>query len=151
MEEQGGWQIITQGSNLQPAFVKDVSQIGKKSFAFSLAWNSPTKKEDFAGIVQVVELTKADKGISFSIKDNYTGNTKSYHFMEPLLDGEVIWEADVVGGDTNWKKVSLYLTRYLKEAKRKKIGRDQYQEEKQYRFTFRVFERNAVNSFGIMV
>jgi pimeloyl-ACP methyl ester carboxylesterase len=150
-EEQGGWQIITQGSNLQPAFAKDVSQTGKKSFAVSLAWNSPTKKEDFAGIVQVVELTKADKGISFTIKDNYTGNTKSYHFMELLLDGEVIWEADVVGGDTNWKKVSLDLTRYLKEAKRKKIGRDQYREEKQYRFTFRVFERNAVNRFGIKV
>ena len=31
-EEQGGWKIITQGSNFQPAFDNDVSQTGQKSF-----------------------------------------------------------------------------------------------------------------------
>ena len=150
-EEQGGWKIITQGSNFQPAFDNDVSQTGQKSFVASLVGNSPTKKEDFTGIVQVVELTKADQGISFSIKDNYTGKTKGYHFMQLLLDGEVIWEADVVSGDTNWKKVSLDLTRYLKEGKRKEIGRDKYQEETHYEITFRLFEKNGVNRFGIKV
>jgi pimeloyl-ACP methyl ester carboxylesterase len=150
-EEQGGWQIITQGSNLQPAFDNDVSQTGQNSFVVSLTGDAPTRKEDFAGIVQIVELTETAKGISFSIKDNYTGKTKGYHFMEMLLDGEVIWEADVVSGDTNWKTVSLDLTRYLKEAKRKKIGPDTYQEETHYEIAFRVFERNGVNRFGIKV
>ncbi|MBT4724215.1 MAG: alpha/beta fold hydrolase [Planctomycetaceae bacterium] len=150
-EEEGGWQIITQGSNLQPAYANDASQTGQQSFAVSLAENTPTKKEDFAGIVQTVELTETNKGISFSIKDNYTGKTKSYHFMELLLDGEVIWEADVVSGDTKWKKVSLDLTRYLNEGKRKQIGRNEYQKETHYKITFRVFERKGVNRFGIKV
>ena len=72
----------------------------------SLAWESPTKKKDFAGIVQVVELTHADKGISFFVKDNYTGKTKRYHWMELLLDEEVIWEADVAGGDAEYQAMS---------------------------------------------
>ena len=150
-EEDGGWQVVTQGSRFQAAFSNTTSQTGQKSFAVSLARESPTKKEDFAGIVQVVELTHADKGISFFVKDNYTGKTKRYHWMELLLDEEVIWEADVAGGDTEWQKVSLDLTRYLKERKRTRIGRNKYRAEKGYKITFRVFERNAVNRFGVHV
>ena len=150
-EEHGGWQIVTQGSSLQAAIGSDASQTGKKSFAVSLAGESPTQKEDFAGIVQVLELTRADKGISFYVKDNYTGNTSRYHWMELLLDGEVIWEADVAGGNTDWRKVSLDLSRYLKHVKRKKIGRNKYRDESNYKITFRVFERNGVNRFGIKV
>ena len=150
-EEDGGWQVVTQGSRFQAAFSDDTSQTGQKSFAVSLAGESPTKKKDFAGIVQVVELTHADKGISFFVKDNYTGKTKRYHWMELLLDEEVIWEADVAGGDAEWQKVSLDLTRYLKEGKRTRIGRNKYRAEKGYKITFRVFERNAVNRFGVQV
>jgi len=150
-EEDGGWQVVTQGSRFQAAFSDDTSQTGQKSFAVSLAWDSPTKKQDFAGIVQVVELTHADKGISFFVKDNYMGKTQRYHWMELLLDDEVIWEADVAGGDAEWHKVSLDLTRYLKEGKRTRIGRNTYRTETGYKITFRVFERNAVNRFGVQV
>ena len=150
-EEACGWQVVTQGSRFQAAFSDDTSQTGQKSFAVSLGWESPTKKKDFAGIVQVVELTHADKGISFFVKDNYMGKTKRYHWMELLLDEEVIWEADVAGGDAEWQKVSLDLTRYLKEGKRTRIGRNTYRAEKGYKITFRVFERNGVNRFGVQV
>lgn len=147
-EEQGGWQIVKQGNKLQAKFDANTSQAGRKSFAVSLAESSPTSKEDFAGIVQTVELTQADKGISFFVRDNYTGKTKGYHWMELLLDDEVIWEADIVGGNTEWQQVSLDLTRYLKEAKRKKIGRNKYRIEKNYQITFRVYERKGVTRFG---
>jgi dienelactone hydrolase len=150
-EQHDGWEIVTKGSSLQATIDDNTSQTGQKSFSVSLGWESPTKKEDFAGIAQVVELTKADKGISFYVKDNYTGKTKSYHWMELLLDGEVIWEADVAGGDTDWRKVSLDLSRYLQEAKRQRIGRNKYREEKSYKITFRAFERNGVNRFGLRV
>ncbi len=150
-EGQGGWAITTQGSNMAAAFDSDTSHTGRKSFQVSLDWDLPTKKEDFAGIVQVVELTDADEGISFYVKDDYTGTTKSYHWMELLLDGEVIWEADVVGGNTEWNKVSLDLTRYLGERKLKKIGRNKFRPEKNYKITFRVFERSKVKRFGVRV
>jgi len=150
-EKRGNWKIVTQGDSFQAGIGDDASQSGRSSFAVSLPGDSPTKKEDFAGIVQVVELTKADKGISFFVKDNYTGKTSRYHWMELLLDGEVIWEADVAGGDTDWRKVTVDLTRYLKEAKRKRVGRNTYREDTKYEITFRVFDRRSVTRFGIQV
>ncbi len=150
-EEVGNWQLVTTGDALRAAFDDATSQEGRKSFTVSLPWDSATKKEDFAGVAQVVELTTAHQGISFYVKDDYTGKTKGYHWLELALDGEVIWEADVAEGDNEWKKVSLDLTRYLKQAKRKKIGRDKYRNETKYSITFRVFERNKVNRFGIQV
>ena len=150
-EKPGGWQIAKRGSSLKAAFDNRTSQAGQKSFTVSIDSLSPTEKEDFAGIMQVMELTRADKGISFYVKDTYTEGTARYHWMELLLDSEVIWEADVAGGDTEWRKVSLDLTRYLKDAKRVRIGREKYREEKNYTITFRVFDRKAVNRFGVQV
>ena len=148
-EKPDGWQIVTRGSGLKATFDNRISQAGSKSFTVSIDSQSPTEKEDFAGIEQVLQLTRADKGISFYVKDTYTEGTARYHWMELLLDGEVIWESDVAGGDTEWRKVSLDLTRYLKDGKRVRIGREKYREEKNYTITFRVFERNAVNRFGV--
>ncbi|MBT4863949.1 MAG: hypothetical protein HON53_02365, partial [Planctomycetaceae bacterium] len=150
-EKPDGWKIVTQGDSFQAGIGDDASQTGRRSFTVSLPGDSPTKKEDFAGIVQVVELTTADKGISFFAKDSYTGTTSRYHWMELLLDGEVIWEADVAGGDTEWRKVTVDLTRYLKKAKRKRVGRNTYREDTKYEITFRVFDRRNVTRFGIQV
>ncbi|MBC8869279.1 MAG: alpha/beta fold hydrolase [Planctomycetes bacterium] len=150
-EEEGDWQIVRKGENLQAAFDDGASQDGKRCFTVSLPDGTSTNDEDFAGIVQVVELTKADKGISFCVKDNYTGGTTGYHWMELLLDQEVIWEADVAEGDTEWRKVSVDLARYLEEVKLKKVGRNKYEEDRKYAITFRVFERRGVNRFGIQV
>jgi pimeloyl-ACP methyl ester carboxylesterase len=150
-EEGSGWRIVTRSDSLKAAFDDRTSQSGQKSFTVSIDSQSPTKTEDFAGVAQVLELTSADQGISFHVKDTYTGPTAGYHCLELLLDGEVIWEADVAGGDAEWRKVSLDLSRYLKKKKRTRIGRNKYREGKKYTVTFRVFERNGVNRFGIQV
>jgi len=150
-EELGGWRFVTRGDSLKAALDDHTSQAGQNSITFEIDSKSPTEKEDFAGITQVLELTPADKGISFFVKDNYTGKTARYHWMELLMDDEVIWEADVASGDTDWRKVSLDLSRYLKDGKRTRIGRNQYREENTYAITFRVFDRNAVTRFGIQV
>jgi|GEM_PF-600104 pimeloyl-ACP methyl ester carboxylesterase len=151
LEERDGWQIVKQSESLKAAFDDRMSQSGENSFTVSIDSQSPTKKEEFAGITQVLELSAADKGISFYVKDSYTGKTARYHWMELLLDDEVVWESDVADGDTDWRKVSLDLTRYLKHGKRIKVGRDKYREEKNYSITFRVFERKGVNRFGVQV
>ena len=150
-EEGGGWRLVTRGDSLKAGFDDRTSQAGRKSFSVSIDSQSPTEKEDFAGITQAVELTPADKGISFYVKDSYTGKTARYHWMELLLDDEVIWESDVAGGDTDWRKVSLDLSRYLNDGKRTRIGRNQYREDKNYTITFRVFDRNPVTRFGVQV
>jgi len=150
-EEEGDWQIVQKGVGLEAAFDDGTSQDGRRSFTVSLPKGTSTRDKDFAGIIQVLELTKADKGISFHVKDNYTGSTRGYHWMELLLDREVIWEADVASGDTEWKKVSLDLSRYLQEAKYKRVARNKYEEDKNYTITFRVFERRDVTRFGVQV
>ena len=114
-EEAGDWKIVKQGERLQAAFDDIASQDGKKGFTVSLPDATRMSAEDFAGIAQVLELSNLEKGVSFYVKDDYTGDTKGYHWMQLLLDGEVIWEVDVAGGDTQWRKVSLDLTRYLEE------------------------------------
>ena len=150
-EEAGDWQIVKQGERLQAEFDDITSQDGKKGFTVSLPDATKTSDEDFAGIAQVLELSNLEKGISFYVKDDYTGDTKGYHWMQLLLDREVIWEADVAGGDTQWRKVSLDLTRYLEQPKLKQVARNKYEKDKNYKITFRVFERRGVNRFGIQV
>jgi pimeloyl-ACP methyl ester carboxylesterase len=147
-DNDGGWRIITEGSSFSTAFTGDSVQSGQKSFGVSLAWETPTKPGEFAGIEQVVEFDQTCKGLSFFVKDGYTGDTARYHWMEFLLDDEVIWEEDLAGGKTGWRKISLDLTRYLKEAKRVRIGRDKYRAETNYKITFRVYERRGVRRFG---
>ena len=150
-EGLGDWRFVTRGNGLIATFSDQVTHKGKKSFGVSIGSSSPSKKNDFAGITQIVELSTSDKGISFFVKDSYTGLTGGYHWMELLIDDEVIWESDVAGGDTEWRKVSLDLSRYLKHGKRIKIGRDKYRSETNYSITFRVFERRGVNRFGVQV
>ena len=150
-EKADAWQLVESGGDLHAAFVDDTKRDGEKSFSVSLADGVATDDEDFAGVVQVLELSTADKGISFFVKDDYTGDTSNYHWMELLFDDEVIWEADVAGGDTEWRAISLDLTRYLEKPKRRQIGRNEYLEDKSYKITFRLNERKGVNRFGIQV
>ena len=151
LEEAGDWQIVRKGEQLRAAFDDGTSHFGKQSFTVSLPNATKTNDNDFAGIVQELELGQTHKGISFYVKDDYTGSTKGYHWMELLLDREVIWESDVAGRDDQWRKVSLDLTRYLKEPKIKRVGRNRYEEDTNYKITFRVFERRGVNRFGFQV
>ncbi len=150
-EDSRDWQIVKKGEQLQASFDGDAFHDGKKSFTVSLPDATKTSDGDFAGIAQVVELSEAHRGISFYVKDNYTGGTSGYHWMELLLDREVIWEADVAGGDANWKKVSLDLTRYLKEPKFRRVARDKFEKDKNYKITFRLLDRRGVNRFGIQI
>jgi pimeloyl-ACP methyl ester carboxylesterase len=150
-EAAGNWQIETKGERLQPAFDAVTSQVGKQSFTVSLPNATKTSVGDYAGVAQMLELSQADKGVSFYVKDNYTGGTKGYHWMQLLVDQEVIWETDVSGGDDQWRKVSLDLSRYLTEPKIKRVGRNKSEQEKNYKITFRLFERRGVNRFGIQV
>ena len=150
-EEAGGWQVVRKGRDLQTDFDALTFREGKRSFSVSLPWATPTNDGDFAGVAQDLELTAADKGISFSVKDDYTGGTARYHWMELLLDEDIIWEADVAGGDLEWRTVSLDLIRYLEKPKRKQIGRNQYREDPNYRITFRLRERKGVTRFGVQV
>lgn len=149
-EEKGSWSTVSNGENLKPIMVEGESQEGKKHFTVSLNQNTATKKGDFAGITQELEFSKNDKGISFYVKGQHQAQSKkqNYHWLELLLDEEIIWEEPLHGTDTEWRKISLDLSRYLEKAKRKKIGRNKYEEVKTYHLTFRLFERSDVRRFS---
>lgn len=150
-EAKGNWQIVKNGEQLQAVFDDVTSQVGKQSFTVSLPNATKTSDGDYAGVAQVLELSQTDKGITFYVKDSYTGRTNGYHWMQLLVDKEVVWETDVSGGDDQWRKVSLDLTRYLAEPKIKRVARTKSEQDKNYKITFRLFERRGVNRFGIQV
>ena len=149
-EGEASWAIVKKGENLKPTIIVGDSQEGKKHFTVSLEQNSSTKKGDFAGVVQQLDLSEKDKGISFYVKGQHQAESKkqNYHWLELLLDEEIIWEEPLHGTDTEWRKITLDLSRYLKEAKRKRIGRNKYEDVKTYRITFRLFERSDVRRFS---
>ena len=150
-ENGGDWRFSVRGRNLEVGFDEETSQEGRRSITIALPNGIKTDDGESAGISQSVELTMEDKGISFWVKDDYMGDTANYHWMELLLDGEVIWEADVAGGTPEWRAVKLDLTRYLGETKRTRIGRDLYITETDYEITFRLMERKGVTRFGVQV
>ncbi len=149
-EDEGSWTTIEKGGNFNPFFVKGESQEGKKHFTVSLDRNVATKKGDYAGLVQKLELGKEDKGLSFYVKGQHQAKSKKqqYHWLELLLDEEIIWEEPLQGTDTEWRKISLDLSRYLEKAKLRRTGRNKYEEIKTYQITFRLFEKNGVNRFS---
>ncbi|MFT5470018.1 MAG: putative dienelactone hydrolase [Verrucomicrobiales bacterium] len=142
--DPAAWEFTKEGEALQTSNADN-------GFTFTLPEATETNDGDFAGISQTLELSKTNAGLSFDIKDSYTGATSGYHWMEIVLDDTVIWEADVAGGTGNWRTISLDLSRYLETPKLRRIGREKYVEDNDYDLTFRLIDRRGVTRFGIQV
>jgi len=64
--------------------------------------------------VQATQSATAAPGgprrLSFRERDDYTGPTAGYHFKQLLVNGAVVWEADVAGGTNAWGDVAVDVT-----------------------------------------
>ncbi len=76
--------------------------------------------------------------IRFSQRDDYTGLTTGYHFKELLIDGRIVWDEDVGGGDREWRGATVEVARYVEGKTHVDI-------------MFRVYDRKAVSNFGVDV
>ncbi len=103
----------------------------------SCPWNTPTKPGEFISASVPVEVVETNRArVSFRMKDDFTGPTSGYHFMQVLLDNGVIWEKDVAAGDRGWREVELDVApRAPKGAK--------------ITFAFRLLDKKGVSNFGV--
>jgi len=103
----------------------------------SYPWNAPSSAGDFVIAGQSAKVLPADRYVlSFRDRDDFTGPTDGYHFKQLLVDGSVVWEEDVAGGQAAWRKVSADVT----EQVRGKAG---------VTVAFRLLDKKGVSNFGV--
>ncbi len=71
-------------------------------------------------------------------QDSYEGPTAGYHFVQVLVDDEVVWEKDVAGGERVWQTVDLSLAPWVGQKSHVTL-------------TIRVYDRKRVSNFPVTV
>lgn len=99
---------------------------------------TPSRAGDLAMISLPAAVDSAKPAlVRFRERDNYPGRTAGYHMKQLLVDGRVVWEKDVVGGDTNWHDVSVDIS-------------DAVKGKMQVTLAFRLLDKQAVGNFGVI-
>jgi len=77
--------------------------------------DTSSKAGDFVMAGQSARVLPADRYlIRFREQDDFTGPTDGYHFKQLLIDGAVVWEEDVAGGDNAWRDVEVDVTNQVR-------------------------------------
>lgn len=102
----------------------------------------PNDSASHAGDYAIISQSAAvDAGkpavVRFRERDNYTGKTAGYHLKQLLVDGHVVWEKDVAGGDTDWHDVSVDISA-------------QVQGKTKVMLAFRLLDKQPVGNFGVI-
>lgn len=106
----------------------------------SYPWGEPSAPGDSAAVsCDLTPLAEVPTHVvRFRQRDSFTGPTAGYHFKQALVDGEVVWEEDVAGGDAGWREVVL-------DVSERVHGRQKLQ------FSLRCLDRRGVSNFGVEV
>jgi hypothetical protein len=99
-------------------------------------WDTTSREGDFLGASQSTKVLPGDRHvIRFRERDNFTGPTSGYHFKQVLVNGTVVWEQDVAGGATDWRPVTVDVTKVVRA-------------ETNVLVTFRIMDKKGVSNFG---
>jgi len=97
--------------------------------------NTPSKAGDHGFITQKATVKDAaHASVTFHYSDTYNGPTHGYHFMQLLVDGDVVWEED--GGGRDDAEVTVDISRAA-------AGKDHIQ------LTFGVYDKQAVGQYPL--
>ncbi|HIE51169.1 MAG TPA: hypothetical protein EYP85_05380, partial [Armatimonadetes bacterium] len=98
---------------------------------------TPSQAGEFVKVTQTARVLPADRyTIRFRERDDFTGQTAGYHFKQLLVDGKVVWEQDVAGGEAGWRSVVVDVTELVAGKRQVEVA-------------FRLFERKGVSNFGV--
>ena len=93
---------------------------------------------DYAMISQSAAVEAGKPAVvRFRERDNYPGKTAGYHMKQLLVDGHVVWEKDVAGGDTDWHDVSVDISGPV-------------QGKTKVTLAFRLLDKQPVGNFGVV-
>ncbi len=78
-------------------------------------WNRRSAAGDMAEIACTVRPAEGAERqiVRFRWRDDFAGPTAGYHFAELVVGGEVVWKADVAGGDGRWRQVQVDVTKQV--------------------------------------
>ena len=103
----------------------------------SYPYNTPSKAGDFVMVSQTAKVLPADRYvITFRERDDFRGQTSSYHFKQLLVDGMIVWDQDLAGGSPAWNKITVDVT-------------DQVRGKTSVTVAFRLLDRKGVSNFGV--
>ncbi len=103
-------------------------------------WEKPSHPGEMVQISRKVTPTPGRKkyAVTFRYRDSFTGPTEGYHFLQVLVDGRVVWEQDVAGGQFKWYPAHVDLTEAV-------AGK------KQVTIALRCYDKKGVSNFGVWV
>ncbi|MBI3920545.1 MAG: beta-galactosidase, partial [Armatimonadetes bacterium] len=129
--EGPSWQLI-----LEHRVIPQLARV-EEAVVISYPWNSPSQPGQFAQASREVSVAAGKRyTLTFLVSDSFTGLTAGYHFLQVLVDGTLVWEADVAGGDLGPQPVSADIT-------------DQVQGKQTITVALRVFDKKAVTNFAV--
>jgi hypothetical protein len=103
----------------------------------SCPWHTPTHAEDYVSASTWGKVVSPDRAhLEFQESDDFTGPTAGYHFKQLLINGAVVWEQDVAGGQRGWQDIKLDVS-------------PQVRGKKNVTLTFRLFDKQGVSNFGV--
>jgi hypothetical protein len=100
-----------------------------------------TSAGDFVAATQTVRIDPHAAGyqLRFSEQDSYPIATAGYHFKQLLVNGRMVWSADVAADpELAWTEHVVDLTPYVKGISRATIS-------------FRLYDEKGVSNFGVRV
>ena len=77
--------------------------------------NTPSTGGYYGQVSQRISVSDAStRTLSFYETDDYNGTTSGYHYLQALLDGHVVWQADAAASsDGLWHHISVNVTSAL--------------------------------------
>jgi len=123
-EVDQAWAILNDAATVLP---------GELSFP----WSTPSQPGDFVQASQsATVLSAAAQRLHFRERDDFTAQTDGYHFKQLLINGTVVWEADVAGGTNAWRDIAVDLTAAAQGSTNLTVA-------------FRLLDKRGVSNFGV--
>src|SRR3989344_4900612 len=122
--------------------INEILGYDNKIIFFTYPWNSRSYAGDYASLSKAIQVPGNinelnEVNISFDIGDDFlVPEPAGYHYIQLLVDDDVVWEKDVV--ELNMEKVNINLKNYL-------LGKQQAM------ISFRAIEKRAVYNFGVKI
>lgn len=103
----------------------------------SYPWGVASRPGDFIQASQKASVEAAERyQVSFREVDDFTAKTAGYHFKQLLVNGEVVWEEDVAGGEPKAKAVTVDVSAQVKGKSSVELA-------------FRILDKQGVANFGL--
>lgn len=103
----------------------------------SYPWGTASRPGDFIQASQAATVQPAEHcRVWFREADDFTAKTAGYHFKQLLVDGQVVWEEDVAGGEPKPRPVEVDVSAQVKGKSSVEVA-------------FRIFDKKGVANFGL--